>query len=94
MAGTSVQGIVGALQGMMSRPDSTPTLSKIACPVLIVHGLDDQLIPVREAESMQSLIPDSRLVKIPGAGHLPCLEQPELYNKTLRDFIALLAQSR
>ena len=87
MSKTSVQGIVGALKGMMERPDSTVTLAKATCPVLIIHGVDDQLIPIKEAEATHRLIPGSQLVKIPAAGHLPCLEQPEIFNRAIRDFL-------
>ena len=91
MMETSVQGVVGALQGMRDRPDSTPLLPQINCPVIIIHGADDQLIPIHEAESMTLQIPDSRLIAIPEAGHLPNLEQPEKYNHAIRDFIQFLA---
>lgn len=90
LANTSVPGIIGALQGMRDRPDSTPQLSKINCPVLIIHGIDDQLIPLKEAESMQHQISNSRLVKIPAAGHLPNLEHPDIYNQAVRDFLLTL----
>jgi len=91
MSKTSVEGIVGALQGMMERPDSTATVAKATCPVLIIHGTDDQLIPIKEAEAMHQLIPGSKLVKIPAAGHLPCLEQPEIFNRALADFLTSIA---
>lgn len=87
MANTSTFGIVGALQGMRDRPDSTQILSKINCPVLIIHGEEDQLIPIKEAESMEQQIQNSRLIKIPQAGHLPNMEKPDDYNQALRDFI-------
>jgi len=90
MMDTSVPGIIGALQGMRDRPDSTPLLSKINCPVLIIHGFDDQLIPLKEAESAHNQIPNSRLVKILAAGHLPNLEQPEIYNQAIKDFLLTL----
>lgn len=93
MAKTSVQGVVGALQGMMERPDSTPMLPEIRCPVLVIHGIDDQLIPLEEAERIHQLIPNSKLVKIPQAGHLPCLEQPETFNQAVRDFINELSHA-
>jgi pimeloyl-ACP methyl ester carboxylesterase len=73
MAHTSVNGIVGALQGMMTRSDSTQLLSEISCPTLIVHGTDDQLIPIKEAELMHEHIPNSQFVRISNAGHLPNL---------------------
>ncbi len=92
MLETSVNGVVGALQGMRDRPDSTPLLAQVQCPTLIVHGADDQLIPVTEAETMHQHLPGSRLVIIPDAGHLPNLEQPELFNQALREFILSLPQ--
>jgi pimeloyl-ACP methyl ester carboxylesterase len=87
MAITSLQGIVGALQGMKERPDSTPILSLAKCPVLIIHGEDDRLIPVTDAELMHKIIPNSQFVVIPKAGHLPNLEHPDRFNQAIRDFI-------
>jgi 3-oxoadipate enol-lactonase len=92
MLETSVNGIVGALQGMRDRIDSTPFLSQISCPTLIIHGADDQLIPVSEAEAMKAQIPDSRLVVIPGAGHLANMEQPDKFNQAVEDFIDSIPQ--
>ncbi len=91
MLETSVQGVVGASQGMRDRPDSTPLLSKIKVPVLIVHGSDDQLIPLREAELMHQQMVSSKLVVIPDAGHLPNMEQPEKYNRAVREFLKSLS---
>lgn len=90
MASTSPVGISGALKAMRDRPDSTPMLSTIQCPVLIIHGEDDQLIPVKEADAMGQLIPDAHVVKIAQAGHLPCLEQPEFFNQSVRDFLSAI----
>jgi pimeloyl-ACP methyl ester carboxylesterase len=90
MLETSVNGVVGALQGMRDRPDSTPLLSQVQCPVLIIHGADDQLIPVSEAQLMHQQLPGSRLVVIPEAGHLPNLEQSKLFNQAVREFLSSL----
>jgi pimeloyl-ACP methyl ester carboxylesterase len=90
MVNTSIQGIVGSLEGMKNRLDSTPLLSQISCPVLIIHGADDQLIPQKEAELMDRQIPNSRLIKIAEAGHLPNLEQPDRFNKAVWDFLQSL----
>lgn len=90
MENSSVEGIVGALAAMRDRPDSTATLAEIDVPVLIIHGADDQLIPVAEAEAMAQAIPDARLVIIPDAGHLPNLEQPDAFNDAVIDFLESL----
>ena len=90
MTSTSVPGIVGALEGMKMRPDSTPLLGEIAVPTLIIHGEDDQLIPVQEAQSMHAAIADSTIYLISSAGHLPNLEQPKMFNQAVKDFIEKL----
>ena len=87
METASVDGIVGALMGMRDRPDSTPTLSQIKVPTLILHGADDQLIPAQEAQAMQAAIKNSRLHILPGAGHLLNMEQPGLFNQAVQDFL-------
>lgn len=87
MASTSVNGIIGALMGMKNRMDSTPLLPDINKPVLILHGSDDQLIPLKEAEAMQMIIPGAKLRILPEAGHLLNLEQPDLSNRYIKDFL-------
>jgi 3-oxoadipate enol-lactonase len=91
MLETSINGVVGALQGMRDRDDSNPLLADIDCPVLIVHGADDQIIPFSEAEEICQRLRDARLVVVPQAGHLPNMEQPERFNQVVRDFLTSLA---
>lgn len=88
MANTSTLGVIGALQGMRDRPDSTSLLSQIKCPVLIIHGEDDQLIPIKDAESMHHLMPGSKMVKVPRAGHLPNMEQAREFNRIIQNFLS------
>lgn len=90
MEDTSLEGMVGALQAMKDRPDSTPTLAAIDVPTLIIHGADDQLIPLSEARAMQAAVKGSELVVIPEAGHLPNLEQIDLFSDAVLDFLDAL----
>ncbi len=83
MMQTSTEGMVGALAAMRDRADSTPHLDKIKVPCLVLHGEEDQLIPLSEARLMQESIEGAELVVVPGAGHLPNLEQPELFNEAV-----------
>jgi pimeloyl-ACP methyl ester carboxylesterase len=87
MQGTSLDGIIGDLMGMKMRSDSTPTLRKIEKLTLILHGSDDQLIPPSEAIAMRGAIPEARLNLLPDAGHLLNMEQPQLFNSAVREFI-------
>jgi len=85
---TSVEGIAGALEAMMARPDSTPGLSRISCPALILVGALDEVTPEANARSMEKHIDRSRVVVLPDAGHLSNLESPDAFSRALSDFLA------
>lgn len=93
MLETSPEGMIGALAAMRDRPDSTELLAEIDVPTLVIHGEQDQIIPISEAEAMAKAIPNATLVRIPNAGHLPNLEQADLVNDALIDFLELVEQS-
>ncbi len=73
------------LKAMRDRPDSRAFLAEIAVPTLIVVGDSDVLTPPSAAEEMAAAIPDSRLVTIPGAGHLTPMESPVEVARALGD---------
>ncbi len=83
----SVDGIAGTLSGMKERQDSMEFLKSLDLPTLILHGSEDQLFPVKEAEAMAKTIPGAELKVILGAGHLLNLEQPAAFNDAIRAFI-------
>jgi len=83
-----VEGIVGALQAMMDRPDSTDLLAGIDVPVLVVTGDEDVLIHPREARAMHEAIRGSRLEVLTGAGHLSNLERPAAFNHVVSEFLS------
>jgi pimeloyl-ACP methyl ester carboxylesterase len=90
MGGERVEGIVGALEAMRDRPDSTPLLSGIDVPTLVVVGEEDTITPVKEARAMHQAIRGSRLEIIPSAGHLSNVERPAAFNAALSDFVGSL----
>ena len=92
MAGSSVEGIVGALEALRDRPDSRPVLQQTTLPALILVGQDDTITPPAEAEAMRDLLERSELVVIPGASHLLNLEQPEAANSAMLAFLDRLHQ--
>jgi 3-oxoadipate enol-lactonase len=91
MSAQPVDGIVGALAAMRDRPDSGPSIARIAVPTLVVCGAEDTLIPPKESEALRDEIPGARLALIPGAAHLPNYEEPEAFNRVVREFLAALA---
>jgi pimeloyl-ACP methyl ester carboxylesterase len=88
-----VAGVVGALEAMIDRVDSRPTLATIDVPTLIVVGDEDVLTPPKDAREMHAGIADSRLEVIAGAGHVSNVERPAAVNHVLSEFFASLTLS-
>ncbi|MFN7984886.1 MAG: alpha/beta fold hydrolase [Vicinamibacterales bacterium] len=80
IADTTAPAIQSALTAMMHRADSRDVLGTIRVPTLIVVGEEDGLTPPEVHVQMASAIPGARLVRIPAAGHLSNLEQPQAFN--------------
>ena len=85
-----VNGVVGALEAMMARPDSTPILATIDVPTLIIVGDEDVLTPPREARAMHEQISGSRLEVLAGAGHVSNVERPAAFNHVASEFLGVL----
>lgn len=88
LAAAPVDGVAGALEALMNRPDSTPTLATIDVPTLIVVGDEDVLTPVAESQALHAAIPGSRLAVLSGAGHISNVERPAAFNHVLSEFLA------
>jgi pimeloyl-ACP methyl ester carboxylesterase len=69
------------------REDYSRRVNKIEIPVLVIHGTADQAITIDVARAMTERIPGARLEEIPGAGHCPPLEAPELFTEKLVGFL-------
>lgn len=83
-------GVSGALQAMAQRPDATPQLAAIRVPTIVVHGVDDPIIPLAEAKGMAEAIRGATFIEVPRTGHLPNMEEPASVMNALRE----LASSR
>ncbi|MFQ6549882.1 alpha/beta fold hydrolase [Aestuariibius sp. 2305UL40-4] len=74
-------------RALQRRPDQQAVLRKVKVPALILCGEHDALCPVKRHEFMAELIPYAQLTVVPGAGHLPTLEQPEAVTEALRGWL-------
>ncbi|HEX4682522.1 MAG TPA: alpha/beta fold hydrolase [Gemmatimonadaceae bacterium] len=90
MAQAPVDGVIGGLEALMTRPDSTTTCATITVPTLIVVGEEDAITPPKEARRLQQSIPGSRLEVLRQAGHLSSLERPAAFTTVLSEYLARL----
>jgi pimeloyl-ACP methyl ester carboxylesterase len=83
-------GVIGALEALRDREDSTGTLGTIDVPTLVLVGEDDVLTPPSEAALLHAGIRTSTLEVIAGAGHVPNVERPAAVNHVVTEFLASL----
>ena len=76
-------GVAAAARAMAGRIDSTPGLAHISCPVVVLAGRQDKIVPAMESEAMANGIPGSKLVWCERSGHVPMLEEADLVTRTL-----------
>ena len=82
------QGVAAALRGMAARSDATDFLPRIRVPTLVVCGEHDAISTVTEMRGLATAIPGARFLAVADAGHMAPLEQPDVVNRAIRDFLA------
>ena len=55
--------------GSIIAADSLGALARVQCPVMIVHGEKDVLVPPQNAALIKSKIPHAVVYMVPNAGH-------------------------
>jgi pimeloyl-[acyl-carrier protein] methyl ester esterase len=81
---------VGELWESLVEEDLRATLAAIRQPTLIVRGAHSHLYGASTADYLVEALPSAASIEFASSGHAPHLEQPELFNATLRDFAAML----
>ena len=84
---SSVAGYIGCTEAIR-RLNYLNELPRIKTPTLIMVGADDPGTPVAAAQAIHERIAGSRLVVIPSASHLCNIEQAEVFNQNLVEFLS------
>ena len=72
----------------MRENDLRGKLGAIDKPALVIWGMEDNTVPLRDASVVASELPDADLRVIPNAGHWPQFETPELTLRYIRGFLS------
>ena len=87
IAATPVAGYVGCAEAIRHL-DITARIGVIRAPTLVIAGADDPGTPPPMSEVIAAAIPGARLEVIPSASHLSCIEQPDIFNRLVGNFLA------
>jgi proline iminopeptidase len=97
LAERDAQGSANTARGYMgARPslyDFEDGLRSLAVPALIVVGDEDERC-IEPSVFLKQTLPASGLVVLPKTGHVVNLEEPDLFNQALGDFLGRVAAGR
>jgi pimeloyl-ACP methyl ester carboxylesterase len=71
----------------MHNPRLAHFLPRVKNPALIVWGREDRIVPVGCGEQYRRLLPHATLSVLERCGHLPPVEQPDVFAKLVLDFL-------
>ena len=60
-------------------PDMTAQIAALEMPALVVHGEEDAVVPLADAERLAQTLSNSRYAPLPACGHVPQEECPEAF---------------
>jgi non-heme chloroperoxidase len=83
-------GLVNAYESIkaFSETDFTEELKKITVPVLVIHGEDDQIVPIKDSGyKTAKLVPGAKEIYYPGAPHGLTATHQDKVNSDLLEFI-------
>ena len=75
-------------RGAAVAPMAEAELQCIDHQTLIVWGEDDNFFPMSHGQAAAEKMPNASFQSVPGAGHLPLMDQPEIFNQALLKFLA------
>lgn len=87
MLATRPTGAVPMLRAFAAA-DLRDVLPTVTVPTLVLHAEADVRAPRPVADALHAGIPGAELVVLPGVGHVSNLEAPDLFDDTVRAFLA------
>ncbi|MCU0829176.1 MAG: alpha/beta fold hydrolase [Tabrizicola sp.] len=69
-------------------------LSTLDVPMLILHGRQDAVLPLKHSEEAARLARNATLIVLEDCGHTPQIEKPEAVNKALHDFMTRISAAQ
>ena len=82
-------------QGLLARNlDNDDVFAALHTPVSLVYGEADRIVSPRMSTHLEQLMPHAKVSTYAGVGHMPFWEDPQRFNRELRDFVVTCARAR
>jgi pimeloyl-ACP methyl ester carboxylesterase len=86
-------GMLEALYRMNKEIDVRKVLPAVRVPTLVLHGAEDQIVPVEVGAYTAERIPSARFVAIPGVGHLALGDEAQRIDDEMERFLTNVWES-
>jgi pimeloyl-ACP methyl ester carboxylesterase len=87
-AGAAFLEAARSLMALGRRPTAARwVLDSVRCPVLVIHGREDRLVPLRYAEGALADHPGWHMRLIPRVGHVPQMEAPDRWLRAVEEWL-------
>ena len=83
---TPINGYLGTMMAIREA-DLTEETDGLSIPSLVVVGDEDGSTPPNVVKGLSDLLDESEFHVIPRAGHLPCIDQPEILVELMQEFL-------
>lgn len=84
--GQDLNALVAFFAGIRDA-DIRDRMGEIGCPVLLIDGSEDTVIPARHTYDMEAALPDATLKLFPDAGHMIMCERREVFWTSVLDWV-------
>ena len=86
--------VIAAFWIAMAMQDYRPLLKDITVPCLLTYGTQSNYYPPENYEYMRKQIPDVQVIAFDGCGHALHIQDPELFNNTVINFLQSLRPAK
>ena len=84
----SREAILSRFSNFTYQNEKPEILNEIIAPTLIIHGQEDNIIPVISSQNLATYIQNTKLIIYPEIGHLPMHEAPKRVAKDIENFLS------
>ncbi|RAP30982.1 Alpha/beta hydrolase fold [Brevibacillus laterosporus] len=82
---TTPEGAIHSLAGMKDRPDRTSVIEELSCPILLMAGSEDKVIPLQKTFLVHR--ENVTTVLLEGSGHMGMIETPQQWLTAVTSFL-------
>jgi pimeloyl-ACP methyl ester carboxylesterase len=84
----TTRGVFAQAEAMSQYRTTRDAIAGLTMPSLVLHGDEDATVPFKWGEELAATLPNSRFVRVPGAGHNFFIAGGDMVNRAVLDFIA------